>query len=179
MWLVQPEFLFLWFERKIMENCYLLLGGNTGKRRQQLEAALEAIGKEIGEIKRLSSWYESASWGFESEHAFLNVVAEVKTGLSPINVLNTLLSIEQQLGRIRSKERGYADRPVDLDVLLYADRIVDLPELTVPHPRMHERRFTLKPLCDLVPEKKHPTIGTTFKSLLQVCPDTIEPVLLP
>jgi len=120
----------------------------------------------------LSAAYESEPWGFEAEEWFLNRVIVLETEMGPERLLEELLGIEKELGRVRHPEvEGYCSRTADLDILYYGDRVVQTPTLTIPHPRLHLRRFALMPLCDVMPNFVHPVFQMTQMELLQRCPD--------
>lgn len=149
---------------------YLSLGSNLGDRMRNLTRARDAIRDQIGDPLRLSGVYESEAWGYDSSHPFYNCCMSVRTRLEPLIVLDTLLSIEVSLGRIR-KDGGYADRLIDMDLLFYGDRILDHPRLTLPHPALEKRRFVLHPLAEIAPELVHPKNGLQVEELLERCPD--------
>ena len=136
---------------------YLSLGSNLGNRRQLLLDAIEKINKKVGNVVRQSSFYETKPWGFESENLFLNAAVKVTTKLSPTELLEVTQQIEREMGR-RKKTTfnsqlltpNYSDRPIDIDILLYDDLHVDLPELKIPHPLMQERDFVLVPLREII-----------------------------
>ena len=136
---------------------YLSLGSNLGNRRQLLLDAIEKINKKVGNIVRQSSFYETKPWGFESENLFLNAAVKVTTKLSPTELLEVTQQIEREMGRkkkttynFRQQTPNYSDRPIDIDILLYDDLHVDLPELKIPHPLMQERDFVLVPLREII-----------------------------
>jgi len=153
-----------------MKIVLLGIGTNLGNRRENLEFALSGIEKNIGKILKSSSVYESEPWGFQADIEFLNMVIKVETKLSPDQLLKEILNIESAIGRIRSGER-YLSRVIDIDILLYEDLVIDEKSLKIPHPLMHERRFVLVPLCDIVPETVHPLLKKSFSSLLEACKD--------
>lgn len=156
-----------------MNEAILLLGGNEGDRRENLKSSIAQIEEKIGRIQKRSSVYESEPWGFEAKNRFLNQVVAVETALTPEALLREIHEIEFFLGRKRS-ETGYASRTVDIDILFYNDAVVDLPNLQIPHPRLHERAFTLAPLCEILPEKRHPILQKTVTTLRQTCPDRLK-----
>jgi 2-amino-4-hydroxy-6-hydroxymethyldihydropteridine diphosphokinase len=122
-----------------------------------------------------SSAYESEPWGFEAKEWFLNRLIVVETELEPEAMMRQLLDIEAELGRVRHPEAGgYASRTADLDILYYGSRIVLTDSLTIPHPRLHQRRFALLPLCEVVPEFVHPAFNMTQTELLKRCFDFSE-----
>jgi 3-oxoacyl-[acyl-carrier protein] reductase len=145
---------------------YAGLGSNLGDRRGQLESALAALEQEDGvRVARVSPLYETAPVGGPAgQGPYLNAVVEVETSLGPRELLQTLLRIEQSLGRVRLERDG--PRTIDLDLLLYGDRILHEPDLVVPHPRLHQRLFVLRPLADLAPGLVHPVEHRTIADLL-------------
>ena len=151
---------------------YLLLGSNLGDRLQILQAARELIQKQIGEIDTISSIYETAPWGVLDQPSFLNQVVKVLTSLEPEETLRIILGIEHELGRVRYERWGA--RVIDIDILYFQDMILDSSRLTIPHPRLHERRFTLTPLAEIAPDFIHPLLKKSSVQLLEVCPDQSE-----
>ena len=146
---------------KTKRRVTLLIGGNQGNRAELLQQACNMIGQEIGDIVQLSSIYESKAWGFETEQNFLNQAVVVETRLDAHEVLSKALSIEAELGRVRTGN-GYASRTMDIDILFVDDNCIDTPELTVPHPRIHQRNFVLVPLCEIMPDFVHPILQKTM-----------------
>ena len=153
-----------------MITTYLLLGGNLGDRHANLDRAIELIEKELGEVRLKSARYETPPWGFEHPNHFLNQALEVKTELAPHDLLQAMLQIEQQIGRIRTAKPGYDARLIDIDILLYGNEVIDEVELQVPHPRMTERWFAMAPMAEIAPELKHPVRQLTMSDLLADCP---------
>ncbi|WP_221389791.1 2-amino-4-hydroxy-6-hydroxymethyldihydropteridine diphosphokinase [Dyadobacter sp. NIV53] len=151
---------------------FLLLGSNLGERLQVLRSAVELIEEQIGQIKSASSVYETAPWGVLDQPAFLNQVIELQTVLDPEEVLRIILAIEQELGRVRYERWGA--RVIDIDILYFQDLILDSARLTIPHPRLHERRFTLAPLAEIAPDFIHPVFHKSSAQLLAVCTDNSE-----
>ncbi len=124
---------------------------------------------------KTSSAYESEPWGFEAKEWFLNRLIIVETELEPEEMMRQLLDIEAELGRVRHPEaEGYTSRTADLDILYYGSRIVLTDSLTIPHPRLHQRRFALLPLCEVAPQFVHPAFNFTQTELLRRCPDFSE-----
>lgn len=162
-----------------MSTLYLLIGGNQGNRQQILTQATDLIQKRIGSVVASSQIYETAPWGpFDSPTTlpFLNQALKVETALEPHICLVQCLEIEHQLGRQRPntphcQERLYSSRPIDIDLILFDHEVIDLPDLILPHPRMHLRRFVLTPLCDIAPHYIHPVFNKTLSQLLHECPD--------
>ena len=159
------------WHRQNVEKCYVLFGSNMGNKEAIFAQACQLINR-CGQVLKVSSAYESEPWGFEAEEWFLNQVVVVETELSPMDLLQQLLDIERELGRVRHPEiQGYSSRSADLDLLYYGSRVIQTEELTVPHPRLHLRRFALVPLCEVAPDFKHPIFKMTQKELLEQCPD--------
>jgi 2-amino-4-hydroxy-6-hydroxymethyldihydropteridine diphosphokinase len=126
-------------------RAYIGLGANLGDREATIRRAASMLGPH-----RLSSIRETEPWGYEDQPMFLNAAAEIDTGLTPRALLDRLLEIEHELGRTREGPR-FGPRTIDLDLLLFADEVVDEPGLSIPHPRLHERLFVLEPLFELEP----------------------------
>ena len=159
-----------------LNTAYLLLGGNLGDVKQTFLRAVEAI-SQFAEISEKSGYYRSEPWGFESEYDFLNQVLLVRTGLNPKELLRSLLDVEQKLGRETKKHNetgNYQSRLIDIDLLFYEDFEVSEKDLTVPHPRLHERKFTLLPLLEIAPDYIHPSKNKTINQLLHECDDNAE-----
>ena len=143
-----------------------------GDKDQIFAQACLLINNRCGRIVAVSSAYESEPWGFEAEEWFLNRLIVVETDLEPEEMLRQLLEIEKELGRVRHSEaEGYTSRTADLDILYFGNRITVSDNLIVPHPRLHQRRFALVPLCELVPDFVHPVFHLTQAELLERCPD--------
>ncbi len=129
-----------------MTNVFLGIGGNLGDRRATMRSAVELIRDVIDDV-RVSSLYQTAAWGVTDQPSFLNAVARGQTELPPLDLLDAMQSIENQLGRVRTQHWG--PRAIDIDILLYGSDVIDEPRLTVPHPYMSQRGFVLRPLADL------------------------------
>ena len=154
-----------------MKQTVLLLGSNIDNRLELLANAGAMIMEQIGQVVAASSIYESAPWGYDSNNPFLNQALLIKTNISPEKVLEKCLTIEAQLGRTRSENATYADRNIDIDILLYEQLIISNENLEIPHPRMHQRRFCMEPLAEIVPDWKIPTFGKTVRTILNNCED--------
>jgi len=154
-----------------MNQTYLLIGGNMGNRQENLEIATRRIAATIGEIKQSSAIYETEAWGLEEQPAFLNQVLLVSSTLNAQQVLKQTLNIEHYMGRARIQKFG--PRIIDIDILFFNRDIIHEPGLNVPHPQLHLRRFTLKPLNDIAPQFRHPELGKTISDLLSTCPDPL------
>lgn len=158
-----------------MSKAYLLLGSNQGDRAAILADAVGRIGAVCGRTTALSPLYESEPWGFEADTWFLNQAVELSTDINPHRLLHMLLHVEHDLGRRRDDTpKGYASRPIDIDMLYYDDLVADTRDLVVPHPRLHLRRFVLLPLCDIAPDLPHPILRLTQRQLLEKCFDTLK-----
>ena len=151
---------------------YLGLGSNIGDREAQLRGAVTALEQRNVNVRRSASLYATEPRDFEEQPWFLNTVIEVRTLLEPEALLQHCLEIERNAGRVRDNSKG--PRPIDIDILLYRDRLIDQPNLIVPHPRYRERRFVLIPLAELVPDLADPMCGLTMQQLLDLCPDAGE-----
>ena len=129
---------------------YLGLGSNLGDCRKNLERAIRMIGDKVGRVLCQSSFIETEPWGFESEHKFMNAVILCETIKTPRELLLLTQQIERDMGRKKkSVSGGYADRTIDIDILLYDDLTIDEPDLKIPHPLMHERDFVMVPLKEI------------------------------
>ena len=149
-----------------MAHVYLGLGTNLGDKAANLHRAVCGISEKIGKVLSLSSFYETAPWGFESENSFLNAAICVETSLSPLEVLHRTQEIERTLGRTHKSTGGiYHDRIIDIDLLLYNKEIIQTPELTIPHPLMLQRDFVMNPLVEIAPDVVHPVFGKKLSAL--------------
>jgi len=155
-----------------MKEVYLLIGGNIGDRFYFLGEASRLISQLCGPISRSSAVYETAAWGKEDQPAFLNQVLVIHTAMGPVALMATILEIEQEMGRLRRERNG--ERNIDIDILYYENEVVELPELTIPHPRIYMRKFALIPLLELSPTKTDPVLHMTIQELLDACPDNLE-----
>jgi 2-amino-4-hydroxy-6-hydroxymethyldihydropteridine diphosphokinase len=153
-----------------MAISYILLGSNLGDKLFQLNTAVAHIQEKGLCIIAQSKIYQTKAWGNVNQDDFLNVVLQVETKLKPLELLDTLLAIELQMGRQRGEEQ-WLPRLIDIDILYFNNQIVDLPNLKIPHPFIAQRRFTLMPLNDLAPNFIHPKIKMSNKQLLTLCQD--------
>lgn len=154
-----------------MNAAFLLIGGNIGDREHYLDAAKVGIAEQCGTITAVSGMYETEAWGLEHQNAFLNQALGLHTTLPARNLLQTLLGIEEQLGRKR--EVKYGPRTIDIDILLFNNEVIHEPHLTIPHPEIQNRRFALQCLADIAPTKEHPLFHKTVQQLLAECPDPL------
>ena len=150
-----------------MVKAYIGLGSNLGERRANLDAAVEKLADVPGvEVLSRSRWHETSPLGGPpGQPDYLNGVVEIETALSPRAVLAHLQGIERELGRVRAERWG--PRVIDCDLVLHGDAVVDEPGLTVPNPRMRERRFVLEPLAELAPGARDPVTGLAVGELLE------------
>ncbi|MDX5483051.1 MAG: 2-amino-4-hydroxy-6-hydroxymethyldihydropteridine diphosphokinase [Hymenobacteraceae bacterium] len=155
-----------------MPKVFLLLGGNLGDRTLYLQQARDSIAGQVGRIMQSSRLYETAAWGKTDQPNFLNQVLAVETALAPEEVLQRINAIEQELGRVRLEHWGA--RVIDIDILFYDELVQQTQRLTIPHPQLHLRRFTLLPLVEIAPELVHPLLQKTATQLLKECPDPLE-----
>jgi|SRR5882672_5161356 len=149
------------------EFVYLSLGSNVGDRSANLRAAIERLG-ESGAVRAVSGFYETEPVEFRDQPWFLNCVVALETSDSPGALLKKVLAIEGEMGRLRMKDKG--PRSIDIDILLFGDRVVEERGLKVPHPAMHQRRFVLEPLAEIAPEALHPLLRMTARELLAALP---------
>ena len=155
-----------------MENVYLITGGNEGDRIGNLQQAASLIEKKAGRIIQSSALYETAAWGKTEQQDFLNQVLMIQTSLEPGDLLQSLLSVEKTMGRVRKEK--YGPRTIDIDILLYGNLILNEERLQIPHPRMKDRRFVLEPLTEIAPDLVHPVFQKTIASLLMECTDPLD-----
>jgi len=155
-----------------MHTIYLLLGSNMGKPEEQLAGAAHHIKKKIGKISRSSSIYQTAAWGKTDQPDFLNQVIIVESEQAAPVVMNNILSIEKQMGRIRTEKN--APRVIDIDILFFNKEIIHTAQLTVPHPEIQNRRFVLIPLKELSPLLQHPLLHQNISALLAACTDKLD-----
>ncbi|MDR3137610.1 MAG: 2-amino-4-hydroxy-6-hydroxymethyldihydropteridine diphosphokinase [Tannerellaceae bacterium] len=142
------------------------LGSNLGNRRAFLVRAAARLAECSGDLVILSSFYETVPWGYDSENHFLNAALLLETPLAPEELLSSIHRIENELGRQRT-HTSYTDRTIDIDILLYDNIILHTPTLTIPHPLMHLRQFTLKPLVEIAPDYVHPVLQQTLLQLYE------------
>ena len=150
----------------------LLLGGNLGPVANNFTRARRLL-EEFGHISSVSGLYRSEAWGMHSAPDFLNQALVLETEMAAPELLASSLQVEHRLGRERDAAAGYQSRTLDIDILLYDDLIIETDFLRVPHPRMHERRFTLMPAAEVAGNWRHPGLGKTIAHLLEECTDDL------
>lgn len=155
-----------------MAVVFLLLGSNMGNSLDFLDKASKALQEQVGKLIKSSSRYQTAAWGKTDQPDFINQVLKLETGLSPLEVLKTILGIEWQLGRERTEKWG--SRTIDIDILFYDQEVVASSELTIPHPYLQQRAFTLIPLAELEPDFVHPVFKKTVSELLDELESQLE-----
>jgi 2-amino-4-hydroxy-6-hydroxymethyldihydropteridine diphosphokinase len=153
------------------KTVYLSLGSNIGDRARNLQAALEQLAAPDLRIVRRSPAYETEPLEYTAQRWFLNLVAEARTELLPMQLLLRIGRVERALGRVRTVPKG--PRTIDIDILFYGRTIVRTAKLEIPHPRMSERRFVLAPLADLAPDLRHPVTRKTVREMLDTAPPQV------
>ncbi len=156
----------------MQEAIYILLGSNLGERQTNLDYASELLSHFVGDIVQQSSVYETMPWGKEEQPPFYNQILYLMTDLTPEHLMLTALQIEEKLGRVRKQK--WQERIIDIDILYYGNQIIDTAQLSVPHPEIQNRRFTLVPLVEIAPNFTHPILKKTSLELLELCPDPLE-----
>ena len=160
-------------------DIFLLLGTNLGDKKKNLDLAKIQITKSVGKVTKLSRIYETAAWGKTDQPSFYNQVLKVTSNLKPQELLNKLLDIEANLGRVRLEKWG--ERLIDIDILYFGSIIITSQRLTIPHPEIHNRRFTLEPLAEIANDFVHPALNKSSEELLLICQDplAVSPVRIP
>ena len=151
-----------------MSLTYLSIGSNLGNKEDNLNCAINKISMKVGNVLAVSEFIQTCPEGFISEHDFLNAVLIVDTCLSPLSLLHETQNVEKEMGRLNKSNGTYADRIIDIDILLYDRLHIDLPQLKIPHPLMTERVFVLNPLVEIAPQLRHPISGMLFSEYLKL-----------
>ncbi len=160
------------------KTTYLSLGSNLGDKFNNLQDALFILHKRVGQISSISNVYQTPALGFDGDD-FLNACISIETKMNPNRLLDTILQIETELGRTRSNQEGYQSRSVDIDIIYYEYEVINTEELTIPHPKLQERRFVLKPLAEVAPQFYHPILNKDTRNLLQECRDKSKVTQIP
>ncbi len=155
-----------------MNIAYLLIGGNLGNRSANLQKAIHAIEQSCGEIVQSSAIYETTAWGLTNQPPFYNQALILNTKMAPDQLMQQLLTIETEMGRIRAVKMG--PRIIDLDILLIDQLVLQSELLNIPHPALAIRRFALLPLAEIAPHLRHPLLQKTIETLLEECPDELD-----
>ncbi len=153
-----------------MHKVFLGIGGNIGNKADNFNKVYTFIKNELGEIIKSSSVYESPPWGFSADENFWNQVLVLETGFLPLDILQKVTEIENQFGREREIGK-YNSREMDIDILYFDDLIIETEKLTIPHPRIQQRRFVLVPLNEIAPNFMHPKLRLTSFQMLEKCKD--------
>ena len=151
----------------------LLLGSNLGNRSGNLHQACLLIGESIGPIKSVSSIYETAPWGYDSKNGFLNQCITVWSDMDPGRILERIHLIEAKLGR-QGRSLEYIDRLIDIDILFYGDMVLSRPDLQIPQNKIQDRRFSLVPMAEILPDFVHTVFRKKISTLLSECMDKLE-----
>lgn len=151
------------------KTVYLSVGSNLGDRAANLVAAIEGM-RNLGDVRAVSSLYETEPMEMTDQPWFLNCAVALETELMPKQLLARLLSIEQAHGRSRKRTQSKGPRTLDIDILLFGSSVIDTKGLTIPHPAMHQRRFVLEPLAEIAPELRHPIFKRTVRELRDALP---------
>ncbi len=149
--------------KSLSHIAYVALGSNLGDREENLRRALALLAANGQVVERVSSFLRTEPYGVTDQPEFLNAVCRVRTELEPLELLRLLLRLEQELGRVRLRHWG--ERNIDLDLLLYEERVLNLSELVLPHPDMQNRDFVLLPLAEIAPQLVHPLLKKTIAQL--------------
>jgi len=155
------------------------LGSNLGDRFAALSRALALLKEEAGVIVAVSSVWETEPWGFEADNQFLNMVVVLETIRQPRQLMQLFRSLEGRMGRKHSGGGKYESRIIDFDILLWQDKVISMPGLEVPHPKLADRRFVLEPLYEVAPGAVHPVTGLTVTEMRDLCDDRSDVRLAP
>ena len=155
-----------------MNKIFLITGGNIGDRKKSLKLAAALIQSRIGKIIKSSKIYETDAWGITDQNSFFNQLHIVETNFSAEEVMNKILKIEEEMGRVRTIKN--AARIIDIDILFFNDDIVNKPNLVIPHPEIINRRFVLMPLNEIASTKIHPIFKKNIHQLLSLCRDELK-----
>jgi len=157
-----------------MSKVYFSIGSNKGKRSGLINEAIDKIDIIIGKVVLKSSIYETKSWGFNSNN-FYNICILLESTLTPELILNKILTIEKDMGRLKTTDQ-YSDRCIDIDILFFDNMIVNSKSLEIPHPRIQLRKFVLTPMLELTPDLIHPILNKSIRQLELECVDKDQPI---
>lgn len=150
-----------------LHTVYFGVGSNLGDRELNIQHAVEKIEERIGKLVALSALYITEPEGFDSKNLFVNAACSIVTTSAPVDILASSQQIEREMGRIqKSKNKIYADRIIDIDLLMYDNEIIELPQLSLPHPALHKRMFVIEPLAEIAPNLMHPVLNKRMQDLL-------------
>ncbi len=158
------------------KTVYLLIGSNKGDRKAFLAQAMDKINRSVGRVTEKSKLYETQAWGVTNQSDFLNQALAVETSLNPQKVLEQILKIEEEMGRVRTEK--WAERTIDIDILMYDDWVVNDPNLVIPHKELANRNFALVPLMEIAGEIEHPVLRQNIEDIYMDCMDTLDVFLL-
>ncbi|MBK5284096.1 MAG: 2-amino-4-hydroxy-6-hydroxymethyldihydropteridine diphosphokinase [Bacteroidia bacterium] len=160
-----------------MNQVYLSFGSNVGERSANIETALRLLDNSAVKIKQLSSLYDTEPWGNTTQSAFMNMAGIFDTTLSPVELIRCILDIENSMGRQRIIK--WEPRIIDIDILLFGNKIINENGLIIPHPEMRYRKFVLMPLAEIAPDVIHPVLNKPIKKLLMECEDELQVAIVP
>ena len=161
----------------VMHRAFISVGSNLGDKIENCRKGINGLladGSSI--LVNSSSFYRTSPVDYEDQDWFVNLVVMIKTGLDPFELLDQIQGIEKDVGR-KTKTIRFGPRVLDLDIVLFDDRVIQTANLEVPHPRMHKRRFVLKPICDIEPSMMHPVLGKDMRSLLESIQDSEQEIV--
>tara|TARA_B110000008_G_scaffold39595_1_gene36435 strand:- start:63 stop:545 length:483 start_codon:yes stop_codon:yes gene_type:complete len=157
-----------------MSKVYFSIGSNKGNRSGLINEAIDKIDIIIGKVMLKSSIYDTKSWGFNSNN-FYNICILLESTLTPELILNKILTIEKDMGRLKTTDQ-YSDRCIDIDILFFDNMIVNSKSLEIPHPRIQLRKFVLTPMLELTPDLIHPILNKSIRQLELECDDKDQPI---
>jgi 2-amino-4-hydroxy-6-hydroxymethyldihydropteridine diphosphokinase len=151
----------------VHKTVYLSIGSNLGDRAANLREAIQKL-EDLGKVVEVSSFYETEPVELTAQPWFLNCAVKLDTEKMPRQLISAILSLEQSMGRQRKQKKG--PRIIDIDILLFGSSVIEIPSLTIPHPKLHERRFVLEPLAEIAPDARHPVFKRSMRELRDALP---------